>query len=416
MVLLRGSQAIFANSLFRSAFELLYTPIPPHKKRPTKTIIDVASDRAGDLLGSGLILLLLFLIPGLPTAVIVAFAVGIAGLVMFVISRLNQGYINQLARSLRKGVVRIEENDIVDATTRQILAEADTLSEKDYLQTKITAMRERRAANDADVDTAPGGEAVHFARTVADLRSNDPARIQHALDRSVMDLQLTPWMIPLLANDAVADDIRTELRWLVPRIIGQLTDAMLDPDLTVKARQRLPGVLEASHNPRAIDGLLQGMSDGCFNVRFSSVRALARMRVRNKRLKISRERIFAAIRSELASSQEEWDSHSLDLMLEDNRGEEANLPPVNYSIEHVFTLLTLTLDPDAVRLSMKAAFSEDINLRGTALEYLENVLPADLYNNLAGHIARGEEIGRGGRTLREVIRELKSVMHANEPE
>jgi AAA family ATP:ADP antiporter len=416
MVLLRGSQAIFANSLFRSAFELLYTPIPPHKKRPTKTIIDVASDRVGDLLGSGLILLLLFLIPGLPTAVIVAFAVGIAGLVLFVISRLNQGYINQLARSLRKGVVRIEENDIVDATTRQILAEADTLSEKDYLQTKISAMRERRAATDADVDTVPGGEAEHFARAVADLRSNDPARIQHALDRSIMDLHLTPWMIPLLANDAVADDIRTELRWLVPRIIGQLTDAMLDPDLTVKARQRLPGVLEASHNPRSIDGLLQGLADGCFNVRFSSARALARMRVRNKRLKISRERIFAAIRSELASSQEEWDSHSLDLMLEDNRGQEANLPSVNYSIEHVFTLLTLTLDPDAVRLSMKAAFSEDINLRGTALEYLENVLPADLYNDLAGHIARGEEIGRGSRTLREVIRELKSVVHATEPE
>ena len=184
----------------------------------------------------------------------------------------------------------------------------------------------------------------------------------------------------------------------------------------MKARQRLPGVLEASHNPRAIDGLLQGMADGCFNVRFSSARALARMRARNKRLKISRERIFAAIRSELGSSQEEWDSHSLDLMLEDNRGEEANLPSVNYSIEHVFTLLTLTLDPDAVRLSMKAAFSEDINLRGTALEYLENVLPADLYNDLAGHIARGEEFGRGGRTLREVIRELKSVVHAGEPE
>ncbi len=62
MVTLRGGQAIFANSLYRSAFELLYTPLPPHKKRPTKTIIDVASDRLGDLIGSGL-LLLLFIAP-----------------------------------------------------------------------------------------------------------------------------------------------------------------------------------------------------------------------------------------------------------------------------------------------------------------------------------------------------------------
>jgi hypothetical protein len=313
-------------------------------------------------------------------------------------------------------VVRIEENDIVDATTRQILAEADTLSERDFLRTKISAMRERRATSGSSEKTAPGSEAEHLARTVAHLRSNDPARIQYALNSSVMDIRLASWLIPLLANDAVADDIRTELRWLVPRIIGQLTDAMLDPDVPVMARQRLPGVLEASHNPRAIDGLLQGMTDGCFNVRFSSARALARMRVRNKRLKIPRERIFAAIRAELASTPEEWESHSLDLMFENTRGQEANLPTVNYSIEHVFTLLTLTLDPDAVRLSMKAAFSEDINLRGTALEYLENVLPADLYHDLAGHITRGEEIGRGSRTLREVIRELKSVVHAGEPE
>jgi len=36
MVILRGSHAISATSLFRSAFELLYTPLLPHKKRPIK--------------------------------------------------------------------------------------------------------------------------------------------------------------------------------------------------------------------------------------------------------------------------------------------------------------------------------------------------------------------------------------------
>ena len=51
MVALRGTQAVFANSFYRSAFELLYTPLPPAQKRPTKTISDVASDRLGDMLG-----------------------------------------------------------------------------------------------------------------------------------------------------------------------------------------------------------------------------------------------------------------------------------------------------------------------------------------------------------------------------
>ena len=38
-VLLRGGQMVFQNSFFRSAFELLYTPLPPSRKRPTKSII-----------------------------------------------------------------------------------------------------------------------------------------------------------------------------------------------------------------------------------------------------------------------------------------------------------------------------------------------------------------------------------------
>ena len=78
MVLLRGGHSVLVNSLYRSAFELLYTPLPPHKKRPTKAIIDVASDRIGDLVGSGLLLLLLFLAPELPTAVVTGCAVLVA--------------------------------------------------------------------------------------------------------------------------------------------------------------------------------------------------------------------------------------------------------------------------------------------------------------------------------------------------
>ena len=407
IVMLRAGHAVFVNSLFRSAFELLYTPLPPHKKRPTKTIIDVASDRAGDLLGSGLILLLLFLIPDLPTAVIAACAVAIAVLTLLVISRLNQGYINQLAHSLRKGVVRIKEDDILDATTQQILAESNAMSERDFLQARINAMQERR---EDEGDDSPDDENERFATTIAGLTSNDPDDVRHALDSSSMDIRLAPWMIPLLADDDLVDEVRTELRWLVPRITGQLTDALLDPDVPLLARQRLPGVLEASHNPRAVEGLLEGLEDNSFNVRFSCARALARMRSRSKALKISRERIYSAIRSELDETPEHWESRNLTLELEEASEGTPGASAINHSVGHVFTLLSLTLDPDAVNLSMQAALSDDINLRGTALEYLENVLPGDLYNALVGHLGMDEEGGKVTRSLREVIKELKAAV------
>ena len=40
----RGLPAILHNSLFRSAYELLHTPLPEQVKRPTKSILDVAVD------------------------------------------------------------------------------------------------------------------------------------------------------------------------------------------------------------------------------------------------------------------------------------------------------------------------------------------------------------------------------------
>jgi len=411
MVMLRGGQAIFANSFFRSAFELLYTPLPPHKKRPTKTIIDVASDRLGDLVGSGLLLLLLFIAPELPTAVVAGCAVIVATIALYVVVRLNRGYINQLARSLRKGVVRIKEEDIVDATTHEILAEMSAYSEREFLQSKIDAMAHADdGQEDTEEDVAISEEASHFALAVSDLTSGETSRIHRALGNPAMDVKLANYIIPLLANNDVTQDARTELRWLVTRIPGQLTDALLDPDMPLLVRQRLPGVLEASHNPRAIDGLLRGMVDEAFNVRYSCARALVRMRHRNPHLEISRQQVYAAISRELKASPEEWEGRDMELKMDYATDEEDVNPEFNRGLEHVFTLLALTLDPDAVRLTMQAVFSKDLNLRGTALEYLENVLPAYLYNELLEHLGEDRQSGKSTRTLGDIVNELKAVV------
>jgi len=418
MVTLRGGQAIFANSFFRSAFELLYTPLPPHKKRPTKTIIDVASDRLGDLIGSGLLLLLLFIAPNLPTAVVAACAVVVASIALYVVVRLNRGYINQLARSLRKGVVRIDEEDIVDATTQEILAETTAYSEREFLQSKIEALAhpddEEDVDEDTNEDTGITDEVSRMALIVSDLISGDTRRIRRALGNPDLDVSVAHYMIPLLSNNELSLEARSELRWLVTRIPGQLTDALLNPDLPLLVRQRLPGVLEASHSPRAIAGLLLGMVDETFNVRYSCARVLVRMRHRNPHLVIPRQQVYNAISKELKASPEEWEGRDMELKMDYATDEEDVNPQFNRGLEHVFTLLALTLDPDAVRLSMQAAFSKDLNLRGTALEYLENVLPGYLYNELLTHLGEAPQGSRSTRTLGDIVNELKSIVRSNQ--
>ena len=51
IIVARAGEAVFRGSLFRSGYELFYTPIPVSEKRAAKSLIDVGVDRLGDALG-----------------------------------------------------------------------------------------------------------------------------------------------------------------------------------------------------------------------------------------------------------------------------------------------------------------------------------------------------------------------------
>src|SRR5262249_40986200 len=47
------------------------------------------------------------------------------------------------------------------------------------------------------------------------------------------------------------------------------------------------------------------------------------------------------------------------------------------NLEHLFTLLSLLLPVDAVRIAFRALHTDDRQLKGTAFEYLESATPPD---------------------------------------
>lgn len=418
---IRAVQMVTANSLFRSAFELLYTPLPPLIKRPTKAIIDVASDRLGDVVGSGILLALLAVVPGLSSASVVIVAVLVALLALAVTLRLHRGYVEQLAAGLRDGAISLAADAVVDATTRHTLAELTAASERELLAAKIRQMRRQRAGEDdaplpdtahPAAPIAPDPASAALAAAVAALTSGDESAIRRSLAGAFMDPRLASCLIPLLAHDGLAGDVRMELRWLAPRLIGTLGDALLDPDLPLAARQRIPSVLEVTHNPRAVEALMSGLEDEEFNVRYSSARALARMRARDAGVTIDHARIFAAVEHELGVDERAWTSRELhyDVELRGDAGDLADVdaPDMNYSMEHVFTLLGLVLDREALRLALRAVASKDRTLRGTALEYLANVLPDDvrhrLWPRLGEPVDGAPRSNRSSNTLMEDLR------------
>ena len=52
------------------------------------------------------------------------------------------------------------------------------------------------------------------------------------------------------------------------------------------------------------------------------------------------------------------------------------------SLAHVFTLLSLVLPREPLQIAFRSLHTDDQNLQGTALEYLEGVLPAPIRERL----------------------------------
>jgi hypothetical protein len=70
---------------------------------------------------------------------------------------------------------------------------------------------------------------------------------------------------------------------------------------------------------------------------------------------------------------DEWDDGAWSPLADD-----ALRTRANRSLEHVFTLLALTLPRQPLRVAYRGLYTDDAVLRGTALEYLESSLPANV--------------------------------------
>ena len=83
------------------------------------------------------------------------------------------------------------------------------------------------------------------------------------------------------------------------------------------------------------------------------------------------------------------------------------------NLEHVFTLLSLVLDRDAIILSLRALSGQDENLRGTALEYLHHVLPERVREALWPRLAERSERLRArtaSSSPEELLQSMQSLM------
>lgn len=407
----RGSESALRGSLFRSSYEIFYTPVASADKRAVKSIIDVGFDRLGDACGGGAITLILLLPLAFQYNAILGLAAVIAATAFVCARRLNHGYVQMLERSLRSRALELDLGEIEDLTTRTtMLRTMATLATSD--RPNVVPPPSQPTAT-TQVDAESMASFGPDADVVLTLRSRDRHRIR-ALLRSDQHWSaiIVPHVIPLLAWDAVAADAAFALEHVAEARVGQLIDVLADPDTEMAVRRRLARVLAHCTSQRAADGLLLGLNDARFDVRYQCARSLATIVRAQPSVTIDRDRVLAIIRRETTVGRAVWRSERLLQTPEGGEGQVAIFVDefvkdrASRSLGHVFTLLSLVLPAEPLGIAFRGLHTDDVRLRGTALEYLEGMLPPAIRDLLWPFLEDPRPTGRSARPREEVLDEL----------
>lgn len=374
LVVARAGESIFRASWFRAGYELFFNPVPADEKRVARPLIDVAVDRLGDALGGGLVRLAVVFLPIAQSVSILSVAMACAVGAVLAASHLNRWYLRSLETSLLDQGGKIDWLDTVDGALSRL-----RVGRRRSLTAATTTMAGSPNATRPELQITDSE-----VRDIIVLRGEGHEGVLEVLSRSDgLAAALVPHVIPLLALDGLADHADFALRKVAEDRIGELTDALLDPNQPDVIRRRLARVFAVCVSQRAVDGLVGALEDPAFGVRFQAARSLVAILEKSPRARVDRQHIETVVLREVTVSWPIWEGRRLlgglvsesplDAFVKDRAGQ---------SLAHVFTLLSLVLPRAPLQIAFRSLHSADERLRGTALEYLEGVLPRPIRQRL----------------------------------
>ena len=175
-------------------------------------------------------------------------------------------------------------------------------------------------------------------------------------------------------DDAIARDATRTLSALAPHCTGLIVDALLDQTRPEQMRRRLPAILASGAPDLAAWGLLRGLADASFDVRYYCSTVLTTLLPHTKSTHIPPDAVFAYVRKELTIDRETWKARKLvaDAVIEIEAAD------ADFGLAHVFRVLGLVLPAEPLRVALQAVQNDDEGLRAMALEYLESILPPEV--------------------------------------
>jgi hypothetical protein len=403
----RGAEVVLRSSLFRAAYELLYTPVSPGEKRGTKLLIDVGAARIGDVIGGVLIAGTIVTVGAGTGRVLLVVAVALSLGALLVARRLHLGYVSAL-----EGTLQRRAGEIPDLVQDEGSALLQTVGGFDLSGIRNRPQLPAQPGSSPAPSSAPTPSKSDIASTSLRqaIASRSKEAVENALSTRPLAAQDVEAAIELLAWDDVAPAAIQSLKRAAARDIHIFVRHLLDSWEDFAIRRRLVTVVAAARTVESFNALFDAMSDRRFEVRYRSARALSYLAGEIPGLHIDRERVFEVMLREMAVERSLWETRQLiDQPDDDASPIEAEVlrGRTNRSLEHLFTLLTLALPPETVRLAFHGLHTGDRYLRGTALEYLETVLPEPVWAKLRPFIEDDDaRATRPARSSKEAMREL----------
>lgn len=411
--LVRGTDNTLRRSLHRSVIEYLFVPVPAALRRRTKSLIDSLVDNGAE--GAAALLVSAWVALELSSRSLAFPLIALGLLFLWLTWEMGQRYMSTLLERLKEGRAALEEEDLPtdllagEMTVTMTRFDLSTLIDQSGLDVPATQPLE----GPSDSRPTRTGNATRAQGSRLDrLQSADPEVVGGALaeDEPVRSEEI-PVLLRLLARDTFSRRAGDLLAAHGNVALPALIDGLRDEDADFVIRRRIPRVLGRIDDGRADDALIDALRARRFEVRYRAGVALAQRRRHGLTLDPdAEERIWGAIDEELGRERPIWELQRLlderptrdDLVTDRvySRGE--------LSLEHTFRLLSLVLEPEPTRTAFFGIVLDEERLRGIALEYLEQVLPADIRKKLwpfIGDISE-QQRKREIRDMDEVVADL----------
>lgn len=364
----RGTESLLRTTIFRNGYELLFLPMEATARNRTKPVIDVICDRIGEMCGS-LIVQVTLLAAIASTPPLLTVVVGMAAASFWLGRRFNLLYLDAV------------EKQLVQHSDHQ--AQVSLVSEAGWTVLQLPAFVASAGLAEPSRVTKTDAPLVDPASdTLADLRSRDLTRVIAALTRAnPVDRLHVAQMISLLAWDEALPATRPVLERVAPHHVGMLVDALLDPATDFTVRRRLPRILGIVPTRRSLDGLVSGLGDSRFEVRYHCSRAINRILAADAALGVDRDVVIGAIDRELSAPSERRAGYRL-LDLPEQAATVSSLEERSRFLEYVLSLLSTMIAREPLDAAVHGIHSPHLGVRGLALEYLDQVLPPGLHDRI----------------------------------